>query len=125
MSTETKTALETWAIVELFGHNTIAGYLTEQTIGGGAFIRIDVPPVDDQPGFTKFYGDKAIYGITPTTEEVVRVAVQRLRVRPVSPFVVPLPPSNPRLVDTYAVQMDDRSDDDDKAEGDAENKYPF
>lgn len=55
MSEET---FEGWAIVELFGHNMIAGLLSEQSIGGAA-----------------------VYAITPTTEEVVRAAAAKLAVR--------------------------------------------
>ncbi len=43
---------ESWAIVELFGHQKIAGKLTEQTIGGCHFIRVDVPAFEDSPAFT-------------------------------------------------------------------------
>ena len=32
-----------WCIVELFGHNQIAGKVTEQAIGGQSFVRVDVP----------------------------------------------------------------------------------
>jgi len=74
-----------WSIVELFGHSTIAGYLTQD----GEFIRVDVPAVDEQEKFTKFYGPKAIYGITPTTEEIATHAAEKLSVRPVSLWVVP------------------------------------
>lgn len=113
MTTETKTAIEFWAIVELFGHNTIAGFVTEQSIGGGAFIRVDVPAVDEEhQAFTKFYGDKAVYAITPTTEEVARHAAMKLRVRPVSPYVVPVPPSDRQLVDSTARGVNDEDWDD-------------
>lgn len=113
MTTETKTTIEFWAIIELFGHNTIAGFVTEQSIGGGAFIRVDVPAVDEEhPAFTKFYGDKAVYAITPCTEEVARIAARKLRVRPVSPYTVPVPPANRQLVDSYS--QDDLDDDEDE-----------
>ena len=74
-----------WSILELFGHTTIAGYLTQD----GEFIRVDVPAVSGQEKFTKFYGPKAIYGITPTTEEIATKAAAKLSVRPVSLWVAP------------------------------------
>jgi hypothetical protein len=80
-----------WAIVELFGHSQIAGRVTEEAIGGASFIRVDVPEVNGQAAFTKFYGGGAIYSITPVSEEVVRIAVERMRVRPVSTFYLPSP----------------------------------
>lgn len=105
MTTETKSTVEFWAVIELFGHNTIAGFVTEQSIGGGAFIRIDVPAADEEhSAFTKFYGAAAIYGITPTSEEVALAAVKRLRVRPVSPYTVPV---ERQLVDSRATDDDD------------------
>lgn len=105
MSTE-QTAFEGWAIVELMGHNTVAGFVSEQTIAGSAMLRVDVPQVDDDhPGFTKFYGGSALYGVTPTTEEVARHAAARLQVRPISPYVLPTP--SRQLVDSMADDFDD------------------
>lgn len=102
MSEESK--FECWCICELFGHSTIAGFVTEQEIGGDSFIRIDVPESDGQETFTKFYGPKAIYAITPTTEEIARQAAKSLHVRPVNLWVVPnrgkeLPYHDPRHED--------------------------
>lgn len=72
---------ETWAIVELLGRNQIAGFLSEQLIGGQPFIRVDVPEVNGMDGFTKFYNAaKAVYAVTPCSEEVARRAVQRLAI---------------------------------------------
>ncbi|MGC4059383.1 MAG: hypothetical protein QM749_00390 [Aquabacterium sp.] len=34
-----------YAIVELFGHQKIAGHISEQTFGGQAMVRVDVPEV--------------------------------------------------------------------------------
>jgi hypothetical protein len=74
--------LETWAVVELFGHDRIAGYVTEQEVAGSAFVRVDVPDLDGEPGFSKLFGPSAIYSLTPVTEDVARVACQRFAVRP-------------------------------------------
>jgi len=78
-----------WGIVELFGHNVIAGEICEETHAGTAFLRVDVPEVNGSPGFTKFFGGAAIYAITPTDEATARQAAARLAVRPVTVWVVP------------------------------------
>ncbi len=67
---EEKTAYEGYAIVELMGRNVIAGYVSEQTIAGVAMLRIDVPAVGEIEKYTKFVSGGAIYGITPTTQEI-------------------------------------------------------
>jgi hypothetical protein len=36
---ENKDKFETWGLLELFGHQRLAGLLSEQTIGGCHFIR--------------------------------------------------------------------------------------
>jgi len=76
-----------WAVVELFGHQVTAGKVTEEQIGGKAFVRVDVPAENEQPGFTKFYGAEAIYCLTPVSEEVARAAVRGMRPQPVSVYI--------------------------------------
>ncbi len=77
---------EQWAIVELFGHQTIAGRISEQTIGGCSFIRIDVPEVDTNAPYTKLFGNGAIYAITPCDEETARGAVRYHSIKPMDVF---------------------------------------
>lgn len=86
---ETPKPFEQWALIELFGHQRIAGLVTEQTVGGCAFLRVDVPAVNGTSAFTKLYGQGAIYAITFTTEQVARAAVEAFRVRPISEYEVP------------------------------------
>lgn len=78
-----------FAIIELMGRNVIAGYVTTQVIAGVAMLRVDVPAVDDKPGFSKFISGQAIYGITPTDEETVKTAANNLRTRPIELWIVP------------------------------------
>jgi hypothetical protein len=86
-----------WALVELFGHQQIAGLVSEQVIGGSSFIRVDVPDQGETKGFTKFFGNGAIYAITPCTEGAARVAVAKLQIRPISPWIVPDQKALPQL----------------------------
>ncbi len=98
---------EAWCIVELYGHNRIAGRVSEQVIGGAAMVRVDVPEVQQEAyrlnhetsererymetiaPFTKFFGQGAIYAITPTTQEIATAIAARLVVRPVNAFDIP------------------------------------
>lgn len=100
--TDQQQKFEQWAIVELLGRKTVAGFVSEQLIAGQALLRVDVPAVDDQPGFTQLYGSSSVYCITPTTEEIARVAASRLNVRPVAVYHLPEP--NRQLVDSNSNQ---------------------
>lgn len=82
-------AFDQWCLVELFGHARIAGRVSEQTIGGCAFVRVDVPATPNAEAFTKLYGNSAIYAITPVTEEICRAAAVSYQVTPVQPYDIP------------------------------------
>lgn len=87
--TMNSTPFEQWAIVELFGHTKIAGKLTEQTIGGCAFVRVDVPEVVSSdgttlPGFTKLFGQGAIYAISFVDEATAQISAREIQSQPVS-----------------------------------------
>lgn len=82
---------ESWAILELMGHRRMAGLVSEQTIGGQAFLRIDVPETPGQAGFTQFYGAGSVYCMTPTTEEIARQVAALSQIRPVSRYELALP----------------------------------
>jgi hypothetical protein len=78
--------IELFAIVELFGHQRIAGVVTEQTIGGASFIRVDVPEIPEQPAYTRLLNPSAIYAINPVTEEVMRGSAQSIKSKPIQPW---------------------------------------
>lgn len=123
MSEEKTTGtFEQWAIVEIMGHNQIAGLVTEVSAFGTALMRVDVPAVNGSEAYTKYFGGDAIYAITPTTQEIATEAARRLDVRPVSLWVIPdpkpqLPPttydSNIDEYDYHDGEDDDGEDDDD------------
>jgi hypothetical protein len=82
------TNFEEWAILELMGHRRLAGKITEATIGGGAFIRIDMPMKDGKTS-TQFYSPGSVYCITPTTEEIARLVALASQPEPVSRWEFP------------------------------------
>ena len=75
-----------WAIVELFGHQKIAGEISSAALAGGSFLRVDVPEGDDI-AFTRFYGSSAIYSITPVSEEVARLACRQIAPKPMTIWI--------------------------------------
>ena len=89
---------EAWGLLELFGHQRIAGKLSEETIGGCHFIRIDVPenPKSTEtafdnatPPYTRYFTQGAIYSMTPTSEAVARKMAASLRTIPVQAYDLP------------------------------------
>jgi hypothetical protein len=69
--------LKGWALVELFGHQRIVGFLTQQTFGSGVLFRVDVPDLKKaseviRKGFTRYFGLSSIYSITPIDEQMMR-----------------------------------------------------
>jgi hypothetical protein len=69
--------LKAWALVELFGHQRIVGYVSEQTFGTGVLFRVDVPDLLKaekviRKGFTRYFGLSSIYSITPMSEDMVK-----------------------------------------------------
>lgn len=116
-------AFDQWCIVEVMGRQVIAGRVTEQTIGGCAFIRVDVPASDSRPAFTRFYGASAIYAMTPVSEEAARVALRRFEPEPVSVYV----PELRQLVASKPDYLDHDEDDtaDDFIDEDDDDESPF
>ncbi len=78
---------ELWCVVELFGHQKIAGMVTPSTELGVPMVRVDVPEVDGSAGFTKFYGQGAIYAISPCTEEYATLVTAYLKPKPISIYI--------------------------------------
>lgn len=109
-SEKAQTHFEDYAIVEVFGHQTYAGFVTTEAYGQTVLFRVDVPflparerltrgyeYVNDRavpegstvkepevPGYTKLFGAAAIYALTPCTEEAVKVALERTAHRPLT-----------------------------------------
>jgi len=114
--------LDLWAVVELFGHQKIAGRITEQNIAGTNMLRVDVPETSTQPAFTRFFGASAIYAINPTDEATAKYYADKLQTKPIDSWDVremlkkndqirlSLTAPEPVIPDT--VFRDERTDDD-------------
>lgn len=92
----------TWAIVELMGHQRVAGRISQQTFGGAALIRVDVPEVvyldhhyvNGQrtevtatiPAHTRSLGAASIYGVNWCDEAAATVAAHSIKHQPISPY---------------------------------------
>lgn len=116
-----------WAILELMGHRRLAGKVTDAEIGGGSFIRIDMPMKDGSTS-TQFYSPGAVYCITPTTEEIARKMSLAYQPEPVSQWefkqlqeVNGFSPSDrvasPDGLDMFEGYVDDDDDDDEPVDG--------
>ena len=97
MTTENASAFEGWCIIEQMGHKRMAGYISEQVIGGHSFIRVDVPGLDTPPqpipgatpngsgwAATQFITGATIYAITPCTEAIARKVAANCQPSPVT-----------------------------------------
>ena len=84
MSENTEAKFECWAVVEVMGHSRYAGMVTEQAIGGCAFVRVDVPAVDGRLPFTKLLGQGSIFAITPCSEEAAKAVAAQCYDKPVT-----------------------------------------
>lgn len=88
------TKFDSWAVIELFGHQQIAGRVTEASIGGCSFLRVDVPdqPATEAhdfysarpalPAYTRYFGQGAIYALNPCSEHAARAMAAQIRARP-------------------------------------------
>lgn len=106
---------EGWALIELFGHQCEAGFITTQYFGDKAMFQVDVPEIEARretldrprwigntlapagttvegeviPGRTRFINPGAVYAMNPATENVVRAAIARSATREIKVISLP------------------------------------
>lgn len=107
MEQSTPGKFEEWGLLELFGHQRVAGKLSEQSIGGCAFIRVDVPEVDGRPGFTRFFTNGAIYSMSVLDESTARAMASALRPEPVKAYELPQLPPKAGALETVSRELDE------------------
>lgn len=82
---------ETWALLEIMGHQQYAGLVTEQVVAGQAFIRIDIPANEEDGvvAFTKLFGPSSVYSISPIEETAARALARSLKKVPLTVWELP------------------------------------
>lgn len=110
-----------WAVVEMFGHRRAAGYVTEATVAGAGFLRLDIPATDDHAPQTQLVNPASVYALHPVGEVTARAAAARWRPEPVHRWELPalaapptpdVAPNSAEAADYQAfVELDDPDDD--------------
>jgi hypothetical protein len=79
-ATTPETAIvENWAILEIMGHERLAGRLTETTIAGVPMLRVNVPATEKLPGFTRMLSGASIFSLTPVPQDVATLVAGQLQ----------------------------------------------
>ncbi len=60
--------IQTWAFIEIFGHQKVAGRLTTRKLGTQCMFQVDVPKGETEFSHSELYGPASIFSIKPTTE---------------------------------------------------------
>lgn len=143
---------ESWAIVDVLGHQRYVGYVTTEAYGQAVLFRVDVPALEPRErvtkrpgyldgqylpagttvqegpvaGYTKLIGSGSIYAITPCTKEAALEAVEQAQPRPL--MSVALPPDRGLAPATASIEPDSEPDDDefldDLVEDDDDDLHP-
>lgn len=74
---------EQWCVIGLFGHQKLAGLVSEKNLGGASFLQVDIPETTHSPAFTRIINPSAVYDINPVTEDVARMYAENLQVKPI------------------------------------------
>ena len=81
---------ECWAVVQVYGHTTYAGYVAERNLFGKVMCELTVPEVKNQevtlPSFTKVISPDSLFDITPVSEEYAKEMAVKLSKHPIEGY---------------------------------------
>lgn len=101
-----------WCILDIMGHQRFAGLVTEETVAGAAFLRIDIPATGKQLAFTKLFSPSSVYSITPTTEELATSMAASINNAPITIYDLPAEMRSKLLSAPVPARLRDMDDDD-------------
>jgi len=86
-------SLKAWALVELFGHQRIVGWVTVDPPDFPGMVRVDVPDLlhdgkVKRKGMTRFFGRGALYAVTPVDEKTVRALLPSISGEPARQYSI-------------------------------------
>ena len=111
-----------WCIVELFGHQKMAGHVTQSPLGD--MLRVDVHTDEDTILYTRFINPKAIYAINPVSQEVALLVGRQFAQPPVSHWELQdMLPKQPVATLPAARDNDHYDDGDDDYDPDFDEDY--
>ena len=68
---------EKWALVELVGYQQFAGKVSDQTVNGRQYIRVDVPETKVHRAFDCKFGLESVHRITIITKEQAEAIIRQ------------------------------------------------
>ena len=83
------TKFDIWGILDMMGHQRLAGRVTEETIGGASLLRVDIPEVNGIPAWTTYVSAASLYQMTPVTEELARSMAAKIGKMPITFYDLP------------------------------------
>lgn len=87
-----QTKFNHWAIVQLFGHDTVAGRCEVVYFGNNSMVQIDIPEIPGTdsnpmiPAWTRLVNFKAIFDISPVDEQTAREKAASIKCTPIDQF---------------------------------------
>ena len=120
-----KMKFEQWCILDIMGHQRFAGLVTEETVAGAAFLRIDIPATGKQVAFTKLFSPSSVYSITPTTEELATAMAANINNAPITIYDLPAEMKEKLRALPAPAQMRDMDDDQDEFDGYQDDGEPY
>lgn len=108
-----KKLFEQWCLVELMGHQQLAGLVSEAQFPSG-FTRVDVYETDPDEGgvavFTRIVSPSALYALNPVEKVIALEFARRLKAKPVQAYQLSnlLPASAAMARPSYPDAEDDR-----------------
>jgi hypothetical protein len=83
-TTPESAVVENWAILEIMGHERLAGKIFETTVAGVPMLRVEVPTTEKLPGFTRLLSGASIFSLTPVPADVATIVAGQLQKTAVS-----------------------------------------